>query len=123
MDWYGAEPGQGTYLGEAAGGTPLAWSTNEIGHPYWQPLNTWGPHYWIFDVNMDCTKSENGWFELKALVQVDDGPIWENDINQVFSCSGTAGGLKPYSSTNHLARCGKLNMFEFNSNACTISNL
>jgi len=29
LDWHGAEPGQGTYEGDSAGGSPTAWTTND----------------------------------------------------------------------------------------------
>jgi len=29
LDWQGAEPGQGTFNGQNAGGSPTAWTTND----------------------------------------------------------------------------------------------
>jgi len=119
LDWYGVEAGQST----AAEGTAMDWTTN-----FWpdswgtkrtvavdgfgeEPLNIWGQHYWMLDVDMDCSAAVNGWFELKAFVK--NGQGWENNIAQ----SGT-----PFTSQNHMAQCGKINMFEFNSNSVQTRN-
>jgi len=119
LDWYGVEAGQST----AAEGTAMDWTTN-----FWpdswgtkrtvavdgfgeEPLNIWGQHYWMLDVDMDCSAAVNGWFELKAFVK--NGQGWENNIAQ----SGT-----PFASQNHMAQCGKINMFEFNSNSVQTRN-
>lgn len=119
LDWYGIEAGQSS----AAEGTALDWTTN-----FWptswgtkrtvatdgygeEPLNSWGEHYWMLDVDMDCSKTHNGWFELKAFVK--NGQGWENDINQ----AGT-----PYRSNNHVAQCGKVNRFIFNNNFVETNN-
>lgn len=40
LDWMGAQVGQGTYNGQAASGTPLAWTTNNPLSPAFQELNT-----------------------------------------------------------------------------------
>ncbi|XP_071485033.1 alpha-amylase-like [Diadema antillarum] len=127
LDWYGAENDQSSYSGVSPAGTPLVWTNNDPsygalvsteGYGY-TPLNTWGEHYWMVDFEMLCDETEDGWFELKAYLQNGDG--WESDRSQ-GSCGGTAGGTKPYSSNNHFARCGYVNVFEFNSNTCTINN-
>jgi alpha-amylase len=117
LDWYGAEANQSS----EAEGTALDWTT-DIWPESWgdkktvavdgfgeEPLNIWGQHYWMLDVDMDCSKSVNGWFELKAYVK--NGQGWETDIQQ----SGT-----PYSSNNHFAQCGKINQFDFNGNGVQI---
>jgi alpha-glucosidase (family GH31 glycosyl hydrolase) len=115
LDWYGAEPGQMQIVG-----TPLVWTTNQWpeswgpkktveqdGHGE-TPLNRWGPHYWMLDVDMDCSRTVNGWFELKGVVVQNGRETWESDIRQ------TAPG-QPYSSVNHFGQCGKVNVFEFDS--------
>ena len=76
-----------------------------------EPLNVWGPHHWMLDVEMDCSKTVNGWFELKAFIK--NGQGWEADVNQ----SNT-----PYSSGNHFAQCGKVNRFVFGDSAYTMQN-
>jgi pullulanase len=118
LDWYGAENGQGA----GASGSPLDWTTTaNDAHPndylddgYGKDgENHWGAHYWKFDVEMDCSKTANGWFELKSFVS--KGPEWEHDVSQ----PGT-----PYKSGNHFAQCGKLNVFRRNkSQPVTIENL
>ncbi|KAK7085956.1 hypothetical protein SK128_005871 [Halocaridina rubra] len=120
LDWMGAESGQGTYSGQPASGTPLAWTSNQPGNPGYQDLNEWGDHYWMVDADMDCSQTEEGWFEVKAFV-TNAGSGWEGDISQVASCSGTAGGGAPYTSNNHLGRCGYVNVFTFDSPGCIIN--
>ncbi len=115
LDWYGRQEEQdGEVGGEQAEGTPLDWTTNDW-PAFWgpaaavetqgyglTPLNRFGPHYWMLDVDMDCARAlpaEGGaWFELKTLLDGD----WEGDIYQP--------GV-PFPSVNHLARCGMLNVF------------
>eukprot|EP00057_Strongylocentrotus_purpuratus_P027650 XP_011682124.1 PREDICTED: alpha-amylase 4N isoform X1 [Strongylocentrotus purpuratus] len=129
LDWYGAESDQGKNQGQSAEGTPLVWTTNDAGYQHkvdtdgygYTSLNVWGEHYWMLDINMDCSKTEEGWFELKGILK-SGGAEWESDRNQ-GSCSGSAGGSAPYSTGNHFARCGYLNKFSFNSNDCQIENL
>lgn len=70
-----------------------------------EPLNTFGAHYWMLDVLMDCshaltTADGTSWFELKSFIS--NGPGWEPDVNQQG---------RPYASNNHFAKCGMLNVF------------
>jgi hypothetical protein len=103
LDWFGAEVGQGNVQG-----SPLVWTTNNATNPKkvdvdgygYTPLNTWGDHYWMLDVSMDCAKTVNGWFELKSFIS--NGPGWEADVAQPS---------RPYASGNHFGRCGKINAF------------
>jgi alpha-amylase len=117
LDWYGAEVGQGAYLGQAAAGTPLAWSTNKVGALGYQELNKYGDGYWFLNVTMDCSKTLNGWFELKGYLKGGEG--FETDRAQT-ACGGSAGGTVPFSTTNHAGRCGFINVFEYGANGCNI---
>lgn len=109
LDWYGAEPLQSS----AAQGSPLDWTT-DVWPSSWgtlrivavdgygeTPLNLWGQHYWMLDIEMDCSKTIDGWFELKSFIS--NGPGWEADVNQADT---------PYKSGNHFARCGEINRFQ-----------
>ena len=116
----GREPNQTgkNSKGEYAVGTPAVWTTNDpnyakkvdvVGNGY-TPLNTYGPHYWMLDVDIDCSASGstvNGWFEFKSYIS--NGPAWEPNVTQT-----QFGGLTPppYSSGNHFAKCGKINVFK-----------
>ena len=80
----------------------------------------WGDHFWMVDFDMDCSQTEDGWFEFKGYIT--SGWGWEQDITQAAVCEGTAGGSSPYTSNNHMARCGYVNMFHVNSGDCTINN-
>ena len=113
LDWYGQESLQtGQSHGITAQGTPLDWTTNKWSSNLGQkktvatdgygeePLNTFGPHYWMLDVDMDCSRTVDGWFEFKSYIT--NGPGWEGDVHQF--------GV-PYQSNNHFARCGYLNIF------------
>jgi len=119
LDWYGAEASQNV----TAEGTPLDWTTN-VWPTSWgtkrtvavdgygeEPLNVWGQNYWMLDVNMDCSQTVNGQFEVKAFVK--NGQGWEGNIAQTNT---------PYATTNHVAQCGKINKFDFNANTVEIRN-
>jgi len=121
LDWHGPELFQST----AAQGSPLDWTINFWPSNWGQkrtvavdgfgetPLNRWGAHYWMLDVEMDCARSVNGWFELKSFIS--NGPGWEGDVRQPGA---------PYISGNHFAQCGKLNVFKRSqSNPVTIENI
>jgi alpha-amylase len=114
LDWYGAEPGQqASASGAAAEGTPLDWTTNAWPADWGarrtveqdgfgeEPLNTWGHHYWMLDADLDCSRTQDGWFEVKSYIA--KGPGWEPDIAQPGA---------PWASGNHFARCGWLNVFD-----------
>jgi alpha-amylase len=120
LDWYGLENGQNSN----AEGSALDWTT-DVWPAQWgplrqvsvdgygqEPLNVWGQHQWMLDVEMDCSKTVNGWFELKAFVK--NGQGWESDVSQANT---------PYSSGNHFAQCGKLNRFVFGQNDAVILDL
>lgn len=111
--------------GEYAVGTPLVWTTDDASYPNqvdgaygggYTPLNTYGPHYWMLDVEMDCSKTvtyndqyadlNSGWFELKNYIS--NGPGWEADIAQPYT---------PYASRNHFAQCGRINVFRSGEDA------
>jgi len=104
IDWYGEEIGQSV----GTEGSPLVWTTNDEDNSHnvdddgygFTALNEWGDHYWMLDVDMDCSKTNEGWFELKSYIS--NGPGWEGNITQ----SGA-----PYSSANHFGECGKMNVF------------
>ena len=112
LDWYGYEKGQTDF----SEGSVLEWTTNywpeHFGakktveeHGYGESsLNNYGQHYWLLDVDMDCSKTVNGWFELKSYIS--NGDSWEHYISQ---------WLKPYNSNgNHFAQCGSINVFSRN---------
>lgn len=123
LNWQGSQANQGKYYGMPAQGSPLVWTTNEQGQAGYQPVNSYGPHHWLLDVYMDCTETENGWFEVKGYLTSDrNGNPWEGNINQDTSCTGSIGGSKPYSSINHIARCGYVNVFAFDSGSCIIDS-
>ncbi|CAG0902207.1 unnamed protein product [Darwinula stevensoni] len=118
LDWYGVQTGQGTFNGQPADGSPLAWTSHLTASPGYQPLNTYGEHYWMLDMDMDCSETEEGWFEVKAYVT--NGVGWETDVTQATNCLGSAGGSAPYGSPNHMGKCGYLNVFKFSNPICTI---
>jgi len=111
LDWYGSEATQSN----ESEGSPMDWTTNEWpsdwgATPYYDVVgygqdaeNSFGMHFWKLDVMMDCSKTANGWFELKSYIS--NGPGWEGAIDQ-----GTSHG-EPYPSGNHFAQCGKKNVF------------
>jgi hypothetical protein len=113
LDWHGKEYSQGYNAPTEPEGTPLDWTTNAWPASWGAKksydvdgygefsLNTYGHHYWVLDVDMDCSKTVNGWFELKSYIS--NGPGWEDNVSQPNT---------PYASINHFAECGKINVFE-----------
>ena len=70
----------------------------------------------MIDIDMDCSKTEQSWFELKAVVNGQ----WEHDIGGIRSgCTGTSQ-KPPYAAMNHMARCGYLNVYHFDRGTCEI---
>jgi alpha-amylase len=124
LDWFGNEPNQGTYDGIIANGTPIVWTTNKQGQFGYNPLNTYGDDYWIADLLMDCSRTDNNWFVLKSFLKpslVGGGGTWENDISQIAQCRGDAAGPTPSNiGKNHAGLCGAINVFDFGTNDCEI---
>ncbi|XP_071127434.1 uncharacterized protein [Mytilus edulis] len=116
LDWFGPEPGQGTFQGERAFGTPAVWTTNNPSDGRYNKLNTFGEHYWLVNIEMDCSKTISGWFEVKAYIGSNDNFNWEDNILQHNSCFGTE--RTPYANVYHWAKCGMMNVFHFNQVAC-----
>jgi len=62
---------------------------------------------------MDCSKTDNGWFEFKAVVNGD----WEGDIPSA-TCTGSE--TPPSKSANHWAKCGMMSVYHFDAGECEI---
>ncbi|CAL4159318.1 unnamed protein product, partial [Meganyctiphanes norvegica] len=123
LDWFGVEESQGTFNGVPASGTPMAWTTNNPSSPGYQELNVYGEDYWMLDFDMDCSITDDGWFEFKGWLEFADGYTgWELDVHQE-PCSGSAGLPPPASSVDHMARCGYVNVFEWNDGTCKMEPL
>ena len=73
-----------------------------VGKPAYYSLNVWGPHHWVVLVDMDCSQTQDGWFEFNTIYSI-GGEDGEDPISQE-ECSGEVGGSAPFSSTNHIAR-------------------
>lgn len=93
----------------------------------------------MVEFDMDCSYTKDGWFELKSFLTNGEkkydfyqfgnkkkeligftGQGWENDVHQI-QCQGTAGGASSFYSTNHMAKCGYVNKFEFGVSNCEIN--
>ncbi len=129
LDWNGGETGQAQPTGGLGGGSPAEWTTS-LAQGQGQPFvwtrgfgiadeNTFGMHYWMLDVDMDCEQTfadsqGRRWFEMKAfmitnlMTQVAPSPGWEADVSQ------TSDPPPPYTSGNHMGQCGKVNVFVAN---------
>ncbi|KAK6016018.1 hypothetical protein OSTOST_18503 [Ostertagia ostertagi] len=120
LDFEGSEERQGTYDGAAPFGTPLAYSTNDATAIEYQPYNKYGSGYWMVQLLVDCKKTDQGWFELKGYLSPSVG--WEQDISQK-KCTGAVGGSAPFSSKNHVAKCGAVNVFTWGGGDCIIDSV
>ncbi len=126
LDWVGREDGQ-TELsdGRPADGTAADWTTSEWTAELGQartvavdgfglePLNRFGPGYWMLDVDVDCSRALPAagarWFEVKSFIA--NGAGWEPDVAQPGA---------PYPSPNHVVRCGAINVFRRGSSAARV---
>lgn len=76
----------------------------------------------MLDMDLDCTRTENSWFEVKGWLEFAGGYTgWESNVVQQ-ECSGDAGGQPPFTSIDHMARCGHINVFTWNEGDCIISS-
>ncbi len=66
------------------------------------PENTFGRHYWKFDVEMPGRAGD--WFEFKAFLREGDRVEWEPDIDQPDT---------PHQTHNHWARKGYITVVDF----------
>ncbi|KIH49182.1 hypothetical protein ANCDUO_20744 [Ancylostoma duodenale] len=121
LDFEGAEANQASYSGTLDGqipfGTPLAYSTNNTSDYEYQSYNKYGVGYWLVQLLVDCSKTDQGWFELKGYLSPSTG--WEPNINQK-KCTGRVGGSAPFQSINHIAKFGAVNVFTWGSSDCVI---
>jgi alpha-amylase len=126
LDWYGAESTQTSLSnGTRASGSPADWTTNEWPDSFGpersvetdgyglEVLNTFGMHYWMLDLDMDCAGAYEDaegtrWFEVKSFIT--GGPGWEPDVAQPGA---------PYPSRNHFAKCGMVNVFRRGESGAT----
>ena len=131
LDWYGREHTQlgASASGLLAQGSAADWTTNvwppaygplkTVAHDGYgvEPLNTYGMHYWMLDVDMDCSRALQAadgtrWFEVKAYIS--NGPGWEPDVVQAAT---------PYVSHNHFGKCGKVNVFDWGTGSVSFAEL
>lgn len=83
----------------------------------------YGEDYWMLEMDLDCTRTENSWFEVKGWLEFAGAYTgWELDVAQQRECSGDVGGQPPFPSIDHVARCGYINVFTWNEGGCIISS-
>jgi len=121
LDFYGSEYNQARFHGREAEGTAMQWTTNDRNDPLYNSFNRQGSDYWMVDMQMDCEQTHEGWFELKSYLRGGEG--WEPDIIGDHDCSGNIGGIAPFDSKNHVARCGFVNVFHYGEDQCEINTL
>ncbi|KAH9509920.1 Alpha-amylase A type-1/2 [Bulinus truncatus] len=116
LDWYGPEPNQGKQGTTPAQGTPGQWTSSNPSGKYYDPLNTFGDHYWIIDVEMDCSRTFQGFFEFKGVLS--NG--WEFGPSLDSDCTGDGAIPFPYHAGNHIGRCGFINVYHWGTGLCEI---
>ena len=97
------------------------WTSSNPGNQFYHSYNVWGDHYWIIDLEMDCSATREGWFELETLFS-NGGEGGEGEVSQQ-PCDGGVGGTAPVHAGYHSGRCGYMNIFHYNSDKCTIENI
>ncbi|KHJ75428.1 hypothetical protein OESDEN_24956 [Oesophagostomum dentatum] len=117
LDFEGEETGQGKYGAQSAIGTPSIWTSNNPYEKGYHPSNVYGKAFWFVELLMDCSNTYDGWFDLKGFTS---NGGWERDIKQGV-CSGNAG-VPPHLAINHIAKCGAINVFYWESGACNITD-
>ncbi|GFR93112.1 alpha-amylase [Elysia marginata] len=113
LSWSGSEPNQDS----GAEGTPAQQTSSDQSHWLFQALNKYGSDYWLVRVSMDCGSLDNGFFDVRGFYY---GQL-EEEISQ-GTCTGDAAVPVPYTSVNHVARCGYINVFEWGSSDCKIES-
>ncbi|XP_055895635.1 alpha-amylase-like isoform X2 [Biomphalaria glabrata] len=117
LDWIGAEPTQSSWREILPEGSPTISTSNIKKSNKYHVLNTYGEGYWLLDVEMDCSKTVNGFFEVKAFLNHE----FEYDIDQDKMCSGAYAMRKPFTSRSHVGMCGAKNVFYINYGACEVT--
>ncbi len=100
LDW-GSESALDWTCPVGTAGQPL-YSTSGYGQ---DPENTFGAHWWKFDVNMTGAKGD--WFEFKAFMRQGTTEWWETNRAQ----TGT-----PYSTINHWGKKGYITKTKYDDN-------
>ncbi|GFR93116.1 alpha-amylase [Elysia marginata] len=115
LSWSGPEPNQN----QGAEGTPAQITSSDQSQSLFQKLNKYGSDYWLVRVLMDCSElaNYNGFFDVKGFYY---GEL-EEDVSQ-GQCTGDAAETAPYTSGNHVARCGYINVFEWGSSNCRMES-
>ncbi|XP_041373172.1 alpha-amylase-like [Gigantopelta aegis] len=143
LDWHGREEGQP----KEAFGTPLMWTTNnqsyhlqtnKDGAGYFN-INIAKGHMWIADLDMDCDKTHDGWFQYKGFITQNGKPKYESNTydgwEQVRGGSVCEGELLPDGENfksgfewadpqNHFGKCGSFNFVSWgNGTFCFIHSI
>ncbi|KAK6173073.1 hypothetical protein SNE40_016602 [Patella caerulea] len=139
LDWGSNEINQGRYKDDITPqGTPMMWTTNDEnydsavgqdGAGYYN-INVQSGHYWLVDIDMDCSQTTDGWFEFKGYLTWDGQIPVENGWEKNFktgSCQ-TEDGPQTFDkadpvANNHIGRCGEFNLVHFESSMCMIHSL
>lgn len=78
-----------------------------------------GDNFWIIDMDMDCSQTQNGWFEFTTIYSI-GGEDGEPSVEQE-ACTGDVGGESPITGSKfHMARCGYTNIFSYGKDTCQI---
>ena len=71
LNWDGAQRDQGLFEGYEALGTAGGWTTSDKTNPFYYELNPGlGDHFWIFDLDIDCSQTVDGWFEVQTYYSI-----------------------------------------------------
>lgn len=120
----------GQVEGLMALGVPMRWTSDEEGQENYQhELNSdLGRHCWLVDMDMDCSMTDDGWFQFAfrkldrrnpaAVEIVDEVPVFEGQDR----CEGDEGEFMPttFRTAYHHGKCGAVNMAEFDTPTCSL---
>ncbi|XP_041373125.1 uncharacterized protein LOC121386323 [Gigantopelta aegis] len=121
LDWYGREDTQPT----SAYGTPMRKLIKHKHEYFWMAIKgeryfsvaTVDAEFWIADFEMDCDKTNKGWFEYKGFLAEEGVPSWDGTTTRKTWEQLT--GVQ-----NHLGKCGSYNYVSWgNDESCLIHPL
>lgn len=138
LDWGSNEESQGQYEDVVPQGTPMMWTTNDANYHSqiekhgagYAKLNVESGHYWLVDIDMNCSQTDNGWFEFKAYLTKDgQTPVhngWEKNFLKK-PCQGKNGPMEFENedkiANNHVGRCGEFTLVHFEDSTCMIHSM
>ena len=92
-------------------GIPSIWTTNDRENTRQKAINTFGDHCWMVEMQMDCSQTTDGWFQVSASMKNAADQASQEQQGKVLApstCEGPNGLIDmsaiPKPSSGHLAK-------------------